>query len=368
MNVQDKAKHGGNVYEAVRNRGGNFADFLDYSANINPMGLSPQVRAALVKGLDSVMAYPDPDAVALKQTISDTYRVPVEWIETGNGAVEIIYLLCRLLSPHRVMLPSPTFSEYAAAAQAADTACTTIPLDKDCGFIPSIPALSQRLQANDLLFFCNPNNPTGAVLTRRQLEPLIEKAAAVGAHIVFDESFTDFRLTSEAESCRTLIARYPSVIVLHSLTKFLAVPGLRLGFLLARPETVKRMKRLRDPWNVNVLAQIAGVAGLADTEYRRETVTLIDQEKEKMRLGLQAIPGMRVFPPAVNFVLADLGESGWDAEKLQEALMEHRILIRNCANFDGLSNQYMRVAVKGADANQRFIRILNKIFNGAGGK
>lgn len=366
--MQDKAKHGGNVYEAVRTLGGSFADFLDYSANINPLGLSIKVRAALLQGLDSVTAYPDPDAVALKQAISDTYRVPVECIETGNGAVEIIYLLCRLLSPGRVLLPSPTFSEYAAAAEAADTACTMIPLDKDRGFIPSIPALSQLLQANDLLFFCNPNNPTGAVLNRQQLEPLVEKAAAVGAYIVFDESFTDFRLTSEAESCRTLIARYPSVIVLHSLTKFLAVPGLRLGFLLARPELVKRMKCLRDPWNVNVLAQIAGVAGLSDSEYRRATVTMIDQEKEKMRVGLQAIPGIQVFPPAVNFVLADLGESGWDSEKLQAALLEHRILIRNCANFDGLSKKYMRVAVKGDDANQRFLRILNQIINGAGGE
>lgn len=364
MKDQEKAKHGGNIYEAARKCGGDISDFLDYSANINPLGLSPRVRTALINGLDSVTAYPDPDAVALKQAISDTYQVPADWIEAGNGAVELIYLLCRVLSPQRVLIPSPTFSEYAAAAQAAGVTCETIPLDKDTDFFPSIAELSQKLKSKDLLFLCNPNNPTGCVLSRQQLEPLIQKASVVGAHIVVDESFNDFRLTAEAESCRTLIDRYPGVIVLHSLTKFLAVPGLRLGFMLSRPELAERIKCLRDPWNVNVMAQTAGVAGLLDQEYRLKTVALIEQEKEKMFRGLQSIKSVRVFPPAVNFVLADLSDSGWDAGKLQEALMGYRILIRNCANFVGLSNRYMRVAVKGSGENQRFLRILNKIIIG----
>ena len=156
--------------------------------------------------------------------------------------------------------------------------------------------------------------------------------------------------------------------MLHSLTKFLAVPGLRLGFMLGRPELVQRMKLLRDPWNVNVMAQAAGVAGLADREYRQASVALITLEKEKMRVGLQAIPGIRAFPPAANFVLAELGETGWDAARLQEALGPHRILIRNCANFVGLSDTYMRVAVKGPEENQRFLRILNMIICGVDAK
>ena len=115
-------------------------------------------------------------------------------------------------------------------------------------------------------------------MTRQQLEPLVRKAAAVGAHIVFDESFNDFRPSSEEESCRPLVARYSCVTVLHSLTKFLAVPGLRLGFMLGRPELVMRMKSLTDRWNVNVMAQAAGVAGLADHQYRQDTLALIGRE------------------------------------------------------------------------------------------
>ena len=364
MDGEMTAKHGGNIYAAIRGGGGGFADFLDFSANINPLGLSPRVRQALLESLDTVTGYPDPDALELRQAIAATYQAPIEWIETGNGAVELIYLLCRALSPRRVAVPAPTFSEYEAAAQAAGVRCDRIPLDRAAGFVPDVAELARQLQPDDLWFLCNPNNPTGVVLDRCQWEPLAARAATVGAHLVFDESFIDFRPTAAAESCRTLVGTYPGVSILHSLTKFLAIPGLRLGFLLTRPELSDRLKKLRDPWNVNVLAQVAGVAGLADEEYRRQSVRLITAQKEIMRQGLQAIPGVQAFSPAVNFVLADLGGSGWTAPKLQAALQERRILIRNCANFDGLSDHFIRVAVKDAEKNQQLLTALNQMIGG----
>ena len=127
MDGEMTAKHGGNIYAAIRDGGGGFADFLDFSANINPLGLSPCVRQALLESLDTVTGYPDPDALELRQAIAATYQTPLEWIETGNGAVELIYLLCRALSPRRVAVPAPTFSEYEAAAQAAGVPCDRIP-------------------------------------------------------------------------------------------------------------------------------------------------------------------------------------------------------------------------------------------------
>lgn len=357
-------KHGGNVYAAIRNQGGTISDFLDFSANINPLGLSPLVRAALLGSLDAVTAYPDPDAVALKEAISNCYNVPAEFIETGNGAVEIIYLLCRIIAPSRVLLPSPTFSEYEAAARATGLSVVKIMLQESTGFAPELPDLAEMLCTGDLLFLCNPNNPTGVVFSREQLLPLVKKAAAIGAHIVVDESFIDFRAESALESCRTLVGEYPGVVVLHSLTKFLAVPGLRLGFMLGAPKLVEQLKKLRDPWNVNVMAQAAGVAGLADQEYRCRTVAMINQEKESLRNALETIPGIRIFPPAVNFILADIGDTGWDADRLQAALLPYRILIRSCANFDALSDRFVRMAVKAPKDNQVLINALKKIMLG----
>jgi len=365
MSEETTARHGGNIYAAMRGNGGGFADFLDYSANINPLGLSPLVRQALIDSLDRVIGYPDPDAMELREAIAGCYGIPADWIETGNGGVELIYLLCRALSPRRVAVPAPTFSEYGSAAQAAGIPCDQVLLDRQAGFAPDVAELARQVRPGDLWFLCNPTNPTGVVLERAQWEPLIERAKTVGAHLVFDESFLDFRPTAASESCRTLIGRYDNVIILHSLTKFLAVPGLRLGFMLARPALADRLKKLRDPWNVNVLAQVAGVAGLADAQYRRQTLELIAAEKENLRQGLQALPGVRILPPAVNFILADIAGSGWTAPKLAAALREHRILIRNCANFSGLSECFIRVAVKDAGKNRRLLATLNQIWGGA---
>lgn len=353
--------HGGNIYAAARDSGFAAADFLDFSANINPLGLSPQVRAALLASMDSVVCYPDPDAVALKTAIADAYQVPGECIETGNGAVELIYLLCRALSPRQVLLPAPTFGEYEGATRAAGLPVSKIALSAEANFVPDIAALSAALQPDDLLFFCNPNNPTGVIMTREQLEPLIAQATAIGAHVVVDESFIDFRPAERAESCRGLVGRYHGVTVLHSLTKFLAVPGLRLGFLLGQPKLVQQLGKMRDPWNVNVMAQAAGVAGLQDRAYRQETVRLVGREKDAMASGLQAIPGLKVLPPSVNFILVDLGKTGWTAERLQQRLWQERILIRNCASFSGLSERYIRLAVKQPTENQRLIELFKTI-------
>jgi threonine-phosphate decarboxylase len=355
--------HGGNIHAAARDSGLAATDFLDFSANINPLGLSLQVRAALLATMDLVVAYPDPDAVALKQAIADTYKVPGECIETGNGAVELIYLLCRALSPSRVLLPAPTFGEYEAAATAAGLPIVRLPLSADAGFVPDLTTIGASLQRDDVLFFCNPNNPSGVIWNREQLEPLMAQADAAGAHVVVDESFIDFRPPEQAETCRTLVGRYRSLSVLHSLTKFLAVPGLRLGFLLTEPNLVRRLGLLRDPWNVNVMAQAAGVAGLQDLAYRQETVQMVTEQKDWLKNELQSIPGFKPFTPSVNFILADIGNTGWNAAALQQRLWADRILIRNCASFSGLSDSYIRLAVKRPAENQQLMVRLKSIID-----
>lgn len=364
MTIEFARYHGGNIYAAARNSGLPASAFLDFSANINPLGLSARVRAALLESIDAVTCYPDPDAVDLKQAIAETYRVPLESIETGNGAVELIYLLCRVLSPRRILLPAPTFGEYEAAATAVGVPVEKILLPESAAFVPDLEKMGQQLRRSDLLFFCNPNNPTGVVFSRRQLEPLLARASAVGAQIVIDESFIDFRLEDQEESCRTLVGKYESLTVLHSLTKFLAVPGLRLGFLLGRPGLVRQMALLRDPWNVNVMAQVAGVTGLLDGGYRTETQATVGREKDLLWAGLNEIASIKAFRPSVNFLLLDLAATGFSAEGLQEKLWAKRVLIRNCASFAGLSNRYVRLAVRSSDENRQLIEMMNLIMSG----
>jgi len=364
MNSNQKEKHGGNLYAAMRSCGGALTDFLDFSANINPLGLSQGVRKALLLAMDAVICYPDPDAADFKQAVANYYQVQPRNIEAGNGAVELIYLLCRALSPERVVIPAPTFSEYAAAGRAAGLPVKYTELCPEGDFNPDLETLTRQLRRQDLLFICNPNNPTGAVLTRDQLEPLIQAASSVGAHVVVDESFIDFRPAGAQESCRSLVGRYAGLSVLHSLTKFLAIPGLRLGFLLTAENLAQKLRSLRDPWNVNVMAQAAGVSGLADLDYRQQTIELVQQQKEYLFQEFQKLPGFRPLPPSVNFMLADIRGSGRDAGRLQQELWPQRIMIRNCENFIGLSSSYIRVAVKSPAENRRLVKVLKKLIYG----
>lgn len=360
-----REQHGGNVYEAARKQGGSLADFLDFSANINPLGLAVGVRSALAKAIDSVVCYPDPEAIDLKQAIADCYEVREETVAVGNGAVELIYLLCRALAPNRVLLPAPTFGEYSAGARAAGLRTEFFALDAGSGFRLDTAKAGRMLRRNDLLFVCNPNNPTGTVLARTELMPLLAAAESCGAWIAVDESFIDFRPQRE-ETCKPLLNQFACLIVLHSLTKFLAVPGLRLGFALARPELVQRLRLLHDPWNVNVMAQAAGVAGLADRDFRRRTVELVQTENCYLFEEFQYLPGCRPLPPSVNYMLADIGATGWNAARLQAALLPHRILVRDCGSFSGLSSSYIRVAVKNRDANQRLVQTIKMLWNREG--
>ena len=354
--------HGGNVYAAMRSRGGEMTEYLDFSANINPLGLASGVKAALEQSMQAVVCYPDPEAVSLKQAIAKSYGLRCGQIEVGNGAVELIYLLCRAMAPSRVLILAPTFGEYAAGARAAGIPVHSLALDAAAGFRPDTKAWKRILQKNDLLFLCNPNNPTGVTLSRDELEPLAAAAAARGAGLVIDESFIDFRRNAAAESCKMLPDRFPGLAVLHSLTKFLAVPGLRLGFLAATESLVQKLRVLRDPWNVNVMAQAAGVAGLADDNYRRQTIELVEAEKEFLFQAFKDLPDCKPLPPSVNFILADIKNSGWNSVQLQEALWADRIMIRNCETFEGLSSSYIRVAVRCPAENWQLIQAMQKLF------
>ena len=368
MNNEELRYHGGNIYAAARDSGGKLTDYLDFSANINPLGLSAAVRSALFESLEQATCYPDPDAMELKQTIAATYQVSPDCIETGNGAVELIYLLCRVFDSSRVVLPAPTFGEYAAGARAAGLPVHHFSLLRRDGFRPDWDRLAAELTAGDLLFFCNPNNPTGVVCKRKEIKELAVVAARVGARLVIDESFIDFRREDGEESCRSLVGETDNVVVLHSLTKYLAVPGLRLGFCLAPPQWVRKLSVLRDPWNVNVLAQVAGVAGLRDRDYRRDTLELVERERRQLWQAIRQIGGLDPFEPSVNYLLFEIQRPEMDAVKLQQKLLPAKILIRNCASFAGLSERFVRVAVKLPEQNLRLIEAINNSMSGEGAK
>ncbi|WP_425060755.1 Threonine-phosphate decarboxylase [Sporomusa carbonis] len=357
----DNFIHGGNVHAWAREHGGSLTSILDYSANINPLGLADSVREAITQAMDHVIHYPDARAVALKAAISNYYQVDVEQITAGNGAVELLYVLTNTLRPKRVLIPAPAFSEYERAARAAGAEIEYAYLLPENNFAVDVSLITRRFNAVDMVFIGNPNNPTGTLLTNRQLECVLAEARKTGVMVVVDESFMDFIVGDQAYTCRPLLKQYNNLVVLHSLTKFYAIPGLRLGFALCAPELADRLHAAKDPWNVNLLAQAAGVAALADKEYQLRGRELINLEKNLLYASLKTLPGLKPFSPSVNYILIDISGTGRTAGMLRQQLGQHNILIRDCGNYPGLSPYYMRVAVKLPGQNKILLNVLDQV-------
>jgi threonine-phosphate decarboxylase len=361
MNGKTVFEHGGNLYAAIRQKGSSMAELLDFSANINPLGIAESVRQAIGQSLEDIVHYPDVDAQELKQAISECYHVDQEWITVGNGAVETMYILCHMLKPRRVLVTAPTFSEYERAARACGAVIDYFDLQPDNGFKIDIPALISQLAGTDIVFIGNPNNPTGTLLIRRELEPLLAAAKKQGTIIVMDESFLDFLTDDSQHTCRHLVSSYDNLVVVHSLTKFYAIPGLRLGFALTNPELTHILHNGKDPWNVNSLAQSAGIAALNDQKYRQVSKAFIHKTKEELYTGLLSLPGVTPFWPSVNFILINIRGTGMTGEQMRRIMLAHNVLIRDCSNYRGLSPDYIRLAVKRPEQNQLLIKILRQV-------
>ena len=358
MITNNSFEHGGNIHKAKRDKN---IEFIDFSANINSLGLSLNVENAIKSNIKNIVNYPDPDGYELKNKLSDYYDIPIEYITLGNGAVELLYVFCNIVRPKNVMIMAPSFCEYERAALASKANIIYHYLQAEENFAVNTVEVEKKLKDIDILFLCNPNNPTGTLIERLNIENLLKKAKENNTLVLVDESFIDFIDNSENISCRTLISKYDNLIILHSLTKFYAIPGLRLGFMLANYELTQRMHLSKDPWNVNTLAQVAGVAALQDKEYQEKSIKNLVNTKSDFYDKLNNISKLIVYQPSVNYVFLNIKNTGFTAIQLQTLLLAENILIRNCDNYPGLSKYYIRVAIKDECSNNLLIKALEKI-------
>ncbi|MCI7600812.1 MAG: threonine-phosphate decarboxylase CobD [Megasphaera sp.] len=349
-------EHGGNIYQPVPDGG----SWLDFSANINPLGLPESVRQALAAHLDAVVHYPDPAGTDLRQSLEGAYGIPAGAMVLGNGAAELFYLYMHTFRPQRVLLPVPSFSEYERAARAAGAVVSYEYLKEDDGFAFPWETLRRSCGQTDCIILGNPNNPTGTLATADEVLALAEVGARKGTDILVDESFLDFLESDEAYSVLSQAGDRDNLFVIRSLTKFYALPGLRLGFGVASPLRCGLMEGHKDGWNVNVLAQYAGVAGLGDQAYQQASRQLVKQEKDWLYHQMKKIPGLCVYPPCVNFVFWKLTGAGARTADLAEALRARGLLIRDCANYPGLTAAYGRTAVRTHEENERLVALLRE--------
>lgn len=354
----ERFEHGGNIYGEAPHGG----KWLDFSANINPLGLAPEAAQVIADNIAGIVHYPDPAARKLKAAICGHYGIPLEQLILGNGAAELFYLLLHIIRPRRVGLPVPSFSDYQRAAEAVGAEVIFSPLPSAEDFQVDNSRLKQDLEQVDCIFLGNPNNPTGKLIAREQLEEILPVWEKRGIWTVVDESFLDFLPHEEKYSVRDLTGQFRHLFVVRSLTKFYAMPGLRLGFASGHPELIARLEKGKDVWNVNSLAQAAGVAALNLVEYHKRSREFVQGEKEWLYARLGKVKGFKPIAPSVNFIMVNIEETGLSSSELTARMRQQGILVRDCANYVGLEGrQYIRVAVRSRGENEQLLKALEAI-------
>lgn len=343
MLYQTQNPHGGDIY------GGDIR--LDFSANTNPLGTPPAVIEAVQDCLSQLHRYPDPYCRALVQAIAEFEGVPAQWILCGSGAAELIYSYCRSISAAKAAELAPTFSEYTLALEQSGCQIVRYTLKKASGFLPEEDFLTflEREQPQ-VLFLCNPNNPTGRTLPPEQLRRIVDFCTDRGIRLFVDECFAD--LSDHQRTVKGLLADHPNVFVLKAFTKSYGMAGLRLGYCLCSDAgLLGRMAKTVQPWNISTPAQAAGQAALKQTAFLQQTRLLIAGQRQWLCRQLEEL-GLWVCPSEANYLLFQ-GPVGLDA-----LLRRQGIALRNCGNYHGLCQGWYRTAVRRQEENTALIQAL----------
>ena len=330
-------------------------DALDFSANVSPLGLPAGVAAAITNALPTADRYPDPLCRELRAALARAEGVPADWILCGNGAADLIFRLALAVRPRRALLPAPTFAEYEAALQTVGCAVQRVFLREENEFAVTEEFIDAVTPETDIVFLCQPNNPTGQVTPPALVERLVRRCAECGAVLVVDECFLDFLPDRNAWTAKQLLRDAPQLIILKAFTKLYAMAGVRLGYALCGDAALlEKMRGAGQPWAVSSLAQAAGLAALQETAYAGAVRALIAEQRPRMAAGLRAL-GLRVMDGQANYLLfratPDFGEK----------LRRRGAVVRSCANYPGLDAAWYRTAVRTAEENTRLLQIMGEI-------
>jgi threonine-phosphate decarboxylase len=353
--------HGGNIKQICDKYGINPDEIIDFSASINPLGCPDVVRKAVSEQFNDILHYPDSQCTDLRKTIAEKVPCNESNIIVGNGSNELFYLIPRALRPEKGVLLQPTFAEFNDAF--CNSNIEVIEIINDDKDFPVINTNISRLKSvkDCMVFLCNPNNPTGQLTRREDIIELVNDNPK--RLIVIDEAFMDFVEDDEKYSVIRDAPLMDNLIVVRSLTKFYGFPGLRLGYLVANESIVNKLMRYKEPWTVNTIAQVAGMAAINDEAFATNTRQYVSGEKTFLYDGLKIIKDIHPFQPTVNFILVRIEDSGITSSEIQNLLLKSNILIRDCSNFVGLDENYFRVAVKTREENRKLLSALKLVMD-----
>lgn len=346
--IFEKTGHGGDVYgQEVR---------CDFSANINPLGTPESVRRAVVDAANRIAHYPDPCCRKLVKKIAEYEGVSTDFVMCGNGAADLIFSYCAAVRPKKALELAPTFSEYSMALKSVGCRVDAYTLQKGNDFALTeafLPVL--QAEAPDVVFLCNPNNPTGRLIEPTLMEEICRVCAQMGTRLFLDECFLDLSDDSGANSMKRYLTLYPNLFIIKAFTKNYGMAGLRLGYCLCGNRTLlERMSKMTQVWNVSIPAQEAGLAALEESAFLAKAKAVVVEERAWLHAELVKL-GIIPCRSDANYILF------YTQAEIEAPLAEQRILIRNCSNYRGLQQGWYRIAVKQRKENELLISALRGI-------
>jgi threonine-phosphate decarboxylase len=339
--------------------------WIDFSASINPLGPSKKIEQVFETSLTTISRYPDSQSSELKQALSDYSGVETDRIIVTNGATELIYLLPHLVKRGEEALALvPVFSEYLKTFRVCDVPVQTLSYDIDAGFQPPMNPLIDMLNANPkigVVVIGHPNSPTGRLWDEKELMVLASYCEDKGKLLIVDETFVDFCPTGTSVWDR--FKDFSNLISIRSLTKFFALPGVRLGYGIMDPKWIRIIEKFRPPWSVNGLAQEFGLISLKDKDFIQKSRSFVRKERGFMLKQLAEMPWLKVYPSGVNYILLRLrGKQKALWKRFYFRLLKDGVILRNCGNFEGLNETYFRIGIREREENKLLLTKINKYF------
>ena len=329
---------------------------IDFSSNVNPLGCHPGVKRYLKKQLDLISEYPDPNSSDLRANLAWFTGVRKKQIVVGNGATEIIYNFCKTFLNKKtpILIPIPTFSEYEVSAKLCEC---KISFFKTMNLSKNLQKFIMKIPRNGCIFICNPNNPTGVLIKKKEMLKIISAAKKKSSLVFIDETFIEL-VPESNESLIKYIKNYENLFILRSLTKSFGLAGIRIGYGVSNSQIIDPLQKIKIPWNVSYMAQRAASAAICYHPFLEKTCKLIKKEKDFISSNLAKSKKFTCCDSSTNFILV---KTKIKSRLLQKKLQRKKILIRDCSTFRGLNQNYIRIAVKTRKENIKLVKALEAI-------
>lgn len=347
--------HGGNIYRLKREGKG---ELLDYSSNINPLGVPEDFKNKVIENFDILEKYPDPDYIELRENIGRYNGINLENIIVGNGATEILFLYMKSLKPKKAFLVAPSFAEYRRALESIDCEIIYHILDEEKNFTLNVEEFINSIPQCDVVLICNPNNPTGNFISLENIKRINEELKKREIKLFIDEAFIEFIKDWEKLTAANL--KDENIFIMRALTKFFAVPGLRLGYGISYDlKLLEKSQKYKEPWSINSFADLAGKIMLWDREYIEKSEKWIEEEKEWFYKETLKINNIKSYQTNSNFILIKLLTK--TSFEVRDEMIKKGIIIRDASNFVGLNNHFIRLAIKDRENNIKVLKALNEV-------